>query len=110
MAPPGSVAATKIASRLTFPMSNNADFASKGCTAICHNQDADDTKWWMGTDSADLSLDLWQWQSAATNPVGQATDQYFSAKANPTATTGRANDAIDGSPSAANPRPMAKRR
>jgi ethylbenzene dehydrogenase len=87
---------------ITFPFSNNADFSSKGCAAICHNQDTDATKWWMGTDSADVKLDMWQWQSASTNPVGQAADAYFGPKANPTATTGRTNDAIDGAASPAN--------
>jgi Ethylbenzene dehydrogenase len=78
-----------------FPMSNNAAFASKGCGAICHNQETDDTKWWMGTDTADTKIDLWQWQSAATNPVNQADDQWWGPKPVITSTTGRQNDKLD---------------
>lgn len=81
---------------LAFPIGNNAEFASKGCGVICHNQDADEAKWWMGTDSADVRVDFWQWQGASTNPAGYADDSYFSAKATITSTTGRANDANTG--------------
>ncbi len=85
-----------------FPMSNNAEFASKGCGAICHNQDADEAKWWMGTDSADVKIDLWQWQSASTNPVNQADDAWWGPKPVITSTTGRRSDVADSGGSKAN--------
>ena len=57
-----------------WPMSNNAAFASKGCAATCHNSNADQEKWWMGSDTADVRYDGWFWQSAATNPTGYSDD------------------------------------
>jgi hypothetical protein len=67
-----------------FPIENNPEFASKGCAGACHNTDADQEKWWMGTDKADLRLDLWQWTAASSNPVGQAQDEWMSAQEDPT--------------------------
>ena len=64
--------------QLLWAIQNNAEFASKGCTAACHNMDADQSKWWMGTESADLSYDLWHWKAARTNPVSQSDDQWMS--------------------------------
>jgi hypothetical protein len=87
---------------LTFPIENNAEFASKGCGAICHNQETDDTKWWMGTESTDVKLDLWQWQSAATNPNNQADDQWWGTKPTITSTTGRRSDAVESGGNKAN--------
>ncbi|CAN5860817.1 hypothetical protein BH10CHL1_BH10CHL1_27130 [soil metagenome] len=66
-----------------FPIENNADFASKGCAGACHNLDADQEKWWMGSESADQHLDLWQWTAASTNPVGQAQDEWMSKQEDP---------------------------
>ena len=87
---------------MAFPMSNNAEFASKGCGAICHNQETDDTTWWMGTDNADTKIDLWQWQSAATNPVAYADDAWWGTKPTITSTTGRRSDANTGGGAKAN--------
>lgn len=87
---------------MALSMSNNAEFASKGCGAICHNQETDDKKWWMGTDNADVKIDLWQWQSAATNPAGYADDAWFGTKPMITSTTGRHSDANTGGGSKAN--------
>jgi hypothetical protein len=70
--------------QLLWPIQNIADFASKGCAAACHNMDADQEKWWMGTDSPDLRYDLWHWKSARTGPVGQSDDQWVSDLADPT--------------------------
>jgi hypothetical protein len=69
--------------QLLWPIQNNGDFASKGCAAACHNSDADQDKWWMGTESADLSYDLWHWKAARTNPVGQSDDQWVGVLADP---------------------------
>lgn len=80
---------------LAFPIKDNPEFAAKGCGVLCHNQDADETKWWMGTDSADVKLDLWHWKSAETNPVGQADDGSFNPRATITSTTGRVNDKLE---------------
>lgn len=68
---------------ILFPIENNAEFASKGCTAACHNADADQEKWWMGTEKADLSYDLWQWTAATTNPIGQAQDEWLNVLEDP---------------------------
>lgn len=62
--------------QLFWPVQNNADFASKGCTAACHSSDADKAKWWMGSESADVTYDLWHWKAARTGPVGQSDDQW----------------------------------
>lgn len=64
--------------QLLWSIGNNADFASKGCTGACHNMDADQAKWWMGSESADVRYDLWHWKAARTNPVGQSDDQWIS--------------------------------
>lgn len=81
---------------LTFPMNNNAEFASKGCGVACHSNDPDKATWWMGSEKADVKYDTWQWQSAQINPVGQADDQWWGPKDPITATSGRKNDANDG--------------
>lgn len=64
--------------QLLWSIGNNPDFASKGCTVACHNMDADQAKWWMGSESADIRYDLWHWKAARTNPVGQSDDQWIS--------------------------------
>ncbi|MEZ4664671.1 MAG: ethylbenzene dehydrogenase-related protein [Caldilineaceae bacterium] len=69
---------------LVFPIENNSTFASKGCAGMCHNTDADVDKWWMGSDSADLRYDLWQWTAASTNPVGQLNDEWIGVQTDPT--------------------------
>ncbi|MFN8445816.1 MAG: ethylbenzene dehydrogenase-related protein [Caldilineaceae bacterium] len=68
---------------LMFPIENNPTFASKGCAGACHNSDADVEKWWMGSDSADLRYDLWQWTAASTNPVGQFNDEWINVQTDP---------------------------
>lgn len=60
-----------------FPIGNDPEFASKGCAAACHNADANQEKWWMGTEKADLRYDLWQWTAASTNPINQAQDEWI---------------------------------
>ncbi|MCL4301462.1 MAG: hypothetical protein KJ077_37525 [Anaerolineae bacterium] len=60
-----------------WSIGNDAQFASKGCAAACHNQNPDEKTWWMGTENADLRYDIWQWQAARTNPVGQASDEWL---------------------------------
>lgn len=65
--------------RLMFhwPMGNYAEFATKGCGAICHT-DADQVEdWWMGSENPDERYDQWRWESARTNPVGQADDKWL---------------------------------
>ena len=66
-----------------FPMGNDPAFASKGCTAACHNSGTDQEKWWMGSDNADTRYDLWQWTAAGSNPVGQAQDEWMGAQEDP---------------------------
>lgn len=67
-----------------FPMGNDPEFASKGCAAGCHNTDTDPEKWWMGSESADVRYDLWQWTAAGSNPVDQAQDEWMGAQTDPT--------------------------
>lgn len=64
--------------QLLWSIDNDPDFASKGCTGACHNMDADQAKWWMGSERADVRYDLWHWKAARTNPVGQSDDQWIS--------------------------------
>lgn len=68
---------------IIFPIENNPDFSSKGCAGACHNLDADPEKWWMGTDSADQHLDLWEWKAAQTNPLGLTDDYLASVQEDP---------------------------
>jgi hypothetical protein len=65
--------------RLMFmwPIGNDAQFASKGCAAACHNQEPDKDDWWMGAASAETRYDVWQWQSARTHPANQADDEWL---------------------------------
>ena len=60
-----------------FPIENNADFASKGCTAACHNSADDEAEWWMGSEDEGLRYDAWQWKAARTNPAGQVDDKWW---------------------------------
>ena len=78
---------------ITWPIGNNAAFASKGCGAACHVSE-DGTSAWMGSDSEDVTYDNWHWKSARTNAVGYADDQWWGVKGDDEE-TGRKNDAKD---------------
>lgn len=79
-----------------FPMTNDPEFSSKGCTAACHSDESNPEKWYMATASADLALDQWHWKSTRSNPVGQADDKYLSIQANPLDTeSAHYGDALD---------------
>jgi Ethylbenzene dehydrogenase len=66
---------------LTWPIGNNAEFASKGCTAACHGTDNDDPKtWWMGSESEDVSYDNWHWKASETNAAGYTDDNWWGLK------------------------------
>ncbi|CAG0966829.1 hypothetical protein ANRL3_01233 [Anaerolineae bacterium] len=85
--------------RITFvwEMTPIKDFATKGCTVLCHTGGSDPTKWYMAVDSADQKADLWHWKSYRTNPLNFADDGSISVsdtKAAPP--TGRLNDAGGG--------------
>jgi hypothetical protein len=62
---------------MTWPIGNNAEFASKGCAAACHNSSENQDKWWMGSDDAAVRYDAWQWKAARTNPVGYTDDKWW---------------------------------
>ena len=66
--------------RLMFawPIGNNAEFASKGCAAACHNMADDSSEWWMGSNSEDVRYDAWQWKAARTSPAGYVDDKWWS--------------------------------
>jgi hypothetical protein len=75
---------------LTFPMTNNATFASKGCAAACHTDDPE--HWWMGSEDGNVTYDNWHWMSALTNPVGYADDNWWGELEDK---TGRKDDELD---------------
>jgi hypothetical protein len=77
---------------LVFPISNNATFASKGCTAACHTDDPE--HWWMGSDDSNTTYDNWHWKSAQTNPLGYADDAWWGELSD--TGTGRMDDALGG--------------
>lgn len=66
-----------------WPIGNNPDFASKGCTALCHNDAEDKDTWWMGSESEDVVYDQWHWKSTRSNPVGQADDKWVGTQEDP---------------------------
>ncbi len=68
---------------ITWPIGNNAEFASKGCAAACHNSSENQDEWWMGSDNANIRYDNWHWKSARTNPLGYTDDQWWSVLADP---------------------------
>jgi hypothetical protein len=77
-------------------MDNDPEFASKGCTVLCHNLDEDPDKWWMGADGTDHRYDAWHWKSTRTDPVGQADDQFWHEQRDPTdVESARSSDAKD---------------
>lgn len=79
---------------IAWPIGNNAEFASKGCGAACHNTDPDPEKWWMGSESADVRYDNWHWKSTRTNPAGYADDQWWNTLEDPNKPdSSRRNDA-----------------
>ncbi|MCG3209497.1 MAG: Cytochrome b6 [Anaerolineae bacterium] len=81
---------------MLWPIGNNAEFATKGCAAICHQAD-DDDKWWMGSESDSVRYDVWQWLAARTNPVRQADDSWWSVQTDPTTpASSRHSDALAG--------------
>lgn len=69
---------------LAWPIGNNAEFATQGCSVACHNMADTKSEWWMGSDSEDVRYDAWHWKAARTNPVGQADDKWWSVLADPT--------------------------
>jgi hypothetical protein len=79
---------------ITWPIGNNAEFSSKGCTAACHNKDDDPEKWWMGSESEEVTYDSWHWKSAQTNPVGYTDDTWWGAKG-ADENSGRKNDELE---------------
>ncbi len=68
----------------TFPIQNNPEFASKGCTVACHNDNDDEEEWWMGSDSDDVTYDVWHWKASRTNPAGYADDKWWGPQTDPT--------------------------
>ncbi len=83
---------------LLFPITNNAEFASKGCATACHNSAASEDAWWMGSDSADVTYDLWHWMSSRSNPVGYASDQMLGPQTDPAnMESAHVDDSMDGS-------------
>jgi len=79
-----------------WSIGNDAQFASKGCAAVCHNQDPDEKTWWMGTENPDLRYDIWQWQAARTNPLNQASDEWLGARPDEKSKARRVDDRESG--------------
>ena len=62
---------------------NTTDFQQRGCTVVCHKARggknagiADTSPGRKFTNKPGETLDLWHWQAVASNPAGQAEDQY----------------------------------
>lgn len=66
-----------------FPMANDPEFASKGCAAVCHNQESNPEKWYMAANAVSFRYDQWHWKATRTNPVGQADDKWLGMRADP---------------------------
>ncbi|MBW7883251.1 MAG: hypothetical protein H3C34_11565 [Caldilineaceae bacterium] len=79
--------------QLIFAIENNPEFSSKGCAALCHNMDPDESKWFMGSEDPALRFDVIHWKAARTDPYGQADDQWIGVRTDPTAESGRVSDA-----------------
>ncbi len=69
-----------------FPIENDPDFSSKGCAAVCHNQESNPEKWYMAANAASFRYDQWHWKATRTNPVRQADDKWLGMRANPSDT------------------------
>lgn len=81
---------------ITWPMGNNPEFASKGCTAACHNTSANEDEWWMGSEDPNIRYDSWHWKSTRTHPAGYTDDQWWSVLKDPADPgSSRPNDAKD---------------
>lgn len=65
--------------RLLFawPIQNNADFASRGCTAACHSSGDDRSTWWMGSEDPSVTYDAWQWKASRTDAAGYVDDKWW---------------------------------
>jgi hypothetical protein len=68
---------------LVWPIQNNAEFASQGCGAACHNSADSTDEWYMGSDSEAVTYDAWHWKAARTNPVGYADDKWWGLQTDP---------------------------
>jgi len=68
---------------LLFPIQNNAEFASQGCGAACHNSADSTDDWYMGSDSDSVTYDAWHWKAARTNPVGYTDDKWWGPQTDP---------------------------
>jgi hypothetical protein len=66
-----------------FPITNNAEFSSKGCAEACHNTADSVDDWWMGSESEDVTYDAWHWKAARTGPVGYADDKWWGSQTDP---------------------------
>jgi len=68
---------------MVFPIQNNAEFASKGCAAACHNSSENPDEWWMGSDDQALTYDAWHGKSTRTYPVGYVDDKWWGVQEDP---------------------------
>ena len=68
---------------LVFPIQNNAEFASKGCAAACHNTSDNEAEWWMGSEDPALTYDAWHGKSNRSYPAGYVDDKWWSVLKDP---------------------------
>lgn len=61
----------------TWPIQNNADFSSRGCTAACHSSGDDRSTWWMGSEDPSITYDAWQWKASRTGGAGYVDDKWW---------------------------------
>jgi hypothetical protein len=85
--------------RLLFawPIQENADFSSRGCTAACHATADDPAKWWMGSDQDGVTYDAWQFKASRTYAAGYVDDKWWGTLGDPDdVESSRHGDARDG--------------
>lgn len=61
---------------LNFEVRRIKNFATKGCTVLCHSDAKDSKEWKYHTDRAPQLGDLWVWESYRSDPLGHAGDNY----------------------------------
>jgi hypothetical protein len=75
---------------LLFEVTRIDQFATKGCTVVCHVPTGQPTKYGLvGTKTEAEKGDLWHWKAARSAPYGHADDGWVTV---PTDKTGRKND------------------
>jgi hypothetical protein len=76
---------------ILFEIDRIQNFATKGCTVVCHSDPhVPQKEWKFATANSTERGDLWHWKAARSDPYGYADDSYLTAADGP---TGRKSDA-----------------